>query len=151
MDSTWLDLTWVDLTWLNLTWLDLSQLGLTWLKMAFWSLKSRWKWLIFDALMLRNRDREEVKLQACLCHDFLMTSREVFLTYFDYAAFTRTRWDTVFYDTLCKSALRCRHKRRFVFGVFFLYVFYWFLCSFEVPKLKKSWKFKLAEGIRMQM
>ena len=78
LDLTWLDLTWLDSTWLDLTWLDLTQLDLTWLKIAFWSFKRKWKWVIFGALMLQNRNREEVKLQACFWINFLMTSWEVF-------------------------------------------------------------------------
>ena len=80
--------------------------------------------------------------------DDLLTS---FSTYFDCAVFTRPRWDTVFYDTLCMSALRCRHKCQFVFSLLFVSFFKGFLGSFEVPKLKKTLKFKLGGEIRMQI
>ena len=75
----------------------------------------------------------------------------IFSTYFDWAVFTRTRWDTVFYDTLCMSALRCRHKCQFVFALIFVDFLKGFLGRFEVPKLKKTLKFKLGGEIRMQM
>ena len=63
----------------------------------------------------------------------------------------RARWDTVFYDTLCMSALSCRHKCQFVFTLTFVDFLKGFLGSFEVPKLEKSLKFKLGGEIRMQM
>ena len=74
-----------------------------------------------------------------------------FQTYFGCGVFMRTRWDTVFYDTLCMSALSCRHKCQFVFALIFVDLLKGFLGSFEVPKLEKSLKFKLGGEIRMQM
>ena len=49
------------------------------------------------------------------------------------------------------SALRCRHKCQFVFALIFVDFLKGFLGSFEVPKLKKTLKFKLGGEIRMQM
>ena len=49
------------------------------------------------------------------------------------------------------SALRCRHKCQFIFGLFFVYFSNQFLGSFGVQKLKKTLKFKLCGEIRVQM
>ena len=67
------------------------------------------------------------------------------------AQFGSEAWDAVFYDTLCMSVLRCSHKCQFVFALIFVDFLKGFLGSFEVPKLKKTLKFKLGGEIRMQM
>ena len=101
-----------------------------------------------DALKSRSRRGQVAGVFLDRFFNDLLRS---FLTYFDYAVFTRTRCDTVFYDTVCMSALRCRHKRWFFFSVFFVYFFHRFLCSFEGRKLRKTWKFELGDEISMQM
>ena len=62
----------------------------------------------------------------------------IVLTYFDCAVFTRPRWDTVFYDSLCTSVLRRRHKYQFVFRLFFVY-FLNFLVVLRCKNWKKHW------------
>ena len=70
-----------------------------------------------------------------------------FLFFFDCAVFTRARWDTVFYERICMSALSCK-QRRFLFCLCFPCCFR--MCFFVVLACKNwenSCKFK-CEGKR---